>query len=88
MYGREHITLLTIDQGANAEDTKGIVHFFHIFSENVLTDIVRYKNLYIESFKNRYTREKDSRKTDIVMQKAFIDLLYFAVTKQMNHLYL
>lgn len=55
-----------------------------IFSEDVIELIVKYTNVYIETIKGKFTRERDARSTDLVEFKSFIGLLYLAGVLRSN----
>jgi len=56
------------------------------FTEEMLEDIVRYTNQYINTVRNNFKRERDTGDTDLCEIKGFIGLLYFAGTLHTNRL--
>lgn len=57
-----------------------------LFTEDVLNDIVKYTNQYIDNIKAAFSRERDAKHTDLVEIRAFIGLLYLAGVYKANRL--
>lgn len=57
-----------------------------LFTDDILTDIVKYTNQYIDIIKENFDRERDARHTDLVELRAFIGLLYLAGVYKANRL--
>ncbi|KAK9717908.1 hypothetical protein QE152_g23480 [Popillia japonica] len=56
----------------DARKTKGVYETWQVLiNDNILNDIVRYTNQYIERIQTKFTRTKDARKTDIIEIKEF-----------------
>ncbi|KAI4467740.1 transposase is4 [Holotrichia oblita] len=63
----------------DARKVKGVYETWQVLiNDNILNDIVRYTNQYIERIQTKFTRTRDDRKTHIIEIKAFIGLLYLA----------
>ncbi|KFM60418.1 PiggyBac transposable element-derived protein 4, partial [Stegodyphus mimosarum] len=56
-----------------------------LFDSNMLNMIVKCTNIYIESIQDRFTRERDAKKTDEIEIKAFLGLLYLCGTHKSSH---
>nr|XP_015905033.2 uncharacterized protein LOC107437514 [Parasteatoda tepidariorum] len=56
-----------------------------LFDSKMLNMMVENTNIYIESIQERFTRERDARKTDETEIKAFIGLLYLCGTHKSSH---
>jgi hypothetical protein len=50
----------------------------NLFTDEILDNTVRYTNQYIQSIKDRFTRERDVKTTNVVEIKVFVKLLYLA----------
>lgn len=57
-----------------------------LFKEDILNDIVKYTNEYIDNIKEAFSRERDAKHTDLVEIRAFIGLLYLAGVYKANRL--
>ncbi|KAI4467743.1 hypothetical protein MML48_2g00015430 [Holotrichia oblita] len=69
----------------DARKVKGVYETWQVLiNDNILNDIVRYTNQYIERIQTKFTRTRDDRKTHIIEIKAFIGLLYLAVKQYDN----
>lgn len=55
-----------------------------IMSEEMIKMIVNYTNIFIESIRNRFQRDRDAKPTDVAEFKAFIGLLYLAGALRSN----
>ena len=58
----------------------------NIFNDNIIEMIVTYTNIYIDSVKDRFVRQRDIKSTDIIEVKAFIGLLYLAGVYRANRM--
>nr|XP_047122928.1 piggyBac transposable element-derived protein 4-like [Hydra vulgaris] len=58
----------------------------NFFTDNVIELIVTYTNIYIDSVKDRFVRQRDIKSTDAIEVKAFIGLLYLAGVYRANRM--
>lgn len=56
-----------------------------LFDSTMLNMMVQYTNIYIDSIQDRFTRERDAKKTDENEIKAFLGLLYLCGTHKSSH---
>lgn len=57
-----------------------------LFTDDILNDIAKYTNQYIDTIKESFSRERDVKHTDLVELRAFIGLLYLAGAFKANRL--
>lgn len=57
-----------------------------LFTDDILNDIVKYTNQYINTIKASFSRERDAKHTDMIEIRAFIGLLYLAGVYKANRL--
>jgi len=55
------------------------------FTNNMMDEIVRCTNIYIEKVRRKYSRERDAKDTDKAELKALFGLLYLAGTLRSSH---
>jgi hypothetical protein len=50
----------------------------NLFTDEILDNILRYTNQYIQNIKDQFTRKRDKKTLDIIEIRAFVELLYLA----------
>lgn len=81
-----YVTRLPISRLPTKDLKETLDIWSYFFDEQMITIIVENTNKYILVIKEKFTRNRDARLTDIVEMRAFIGLLYHAGTLKANHL--
>lgn len=58
-----------------------------LISPELIRNLVKCTNIFIESVKERFSRERDAKQTNEVEMKAFIGLLYICGLQKSSHVY-
>lgn len=75
---QEHIGInLPGLQGAHAINSKTPIECFNLFiTKQMLEDVVLFTNIHIRAHKNMFSRERDTKETDLTEIEALVSLLH------------
>lgn len=74
-------------QGEIAKNSKTPLECFNLFiTKQMLEDIVLFTNLHIRVHKDKFSRERDTKETDLIEIEALVGILLMAGLKKMHHL--
>lgn len=74
-------------KGEDAKNSQTPLECFYLFvTKQMLEDIVLFTNIHIREYKEKFSRERDTKETDLTEIEALVGLLLMAGMKKMHHL--